>query len=173
MEFSIEPLYLFININIMSIANEMEVISLSNPTQNDFTFHWAKEPYTVPAMGSKLFPRFIAEHGAMHLAKRIMIDGGKYQDKIQGTERVPSLILATDFLDIEKKLIQNSDAIADIASDLNLTPVVEDENKGEIVYTEESLNEMNFTKLKSLASKFEGFEQSMKKPELVALILAK
>lgn len=62
--------------------SEFDTRSVTNPLEEDFTHAWNGEPYTIPAGETKSFPEFLAVHLAKHLADKIMIQGGRYEDKI-------------------------------------------------------------------------------------------
>lgn len=50
-----------------------KVVLFHNPLQEDFTFHWDKAPYQVPALTTVHFPYFLARHGAKHLVDYIIL----------------------------------------------------------------------------------------------------
>lgn len=54
-------------------AHEQDLIWVFNPTDSYFEVEWGKRPYGLEAKTKKIFPRFIAEHFAKHLADHILI----------------------------------------------------------------------------------------------------
>lgn len=68
--------------DILRVANIDVNCSLNDPEchpegQNKFTAVYAKNPYTIEAGKTRLFPRFIAEHYAKHLTDHILISQEK------------------------------------------------------------------------------------------------
>lgn len=60
--------------------SSLDTITVHNPTDAPFQFSWNKEPYEIPAKGTKAFPTFLAMHAAKHLAKHILVKDGAYRD---------------------------------------------------------------------------------------------
>lgn len=54
-------------------SNEQDLIWVYNPTLTPFTVKWGGYPYTLASGEKKVFPRFIAEHYAKHLADAILL----------------------------------------------------------------------------------------------------
>lgn len=63
--------------DILRVANIDVNCSLNDPqvhpeSQDKFVAYWAKNPYVIEAGKTRLFPRFIANHYAKHLADHIL-----------------------------------------------------------------------------------------------------
>lgn len=54
-------------------THQQDQLTVVNPTDQAFTVHWAKNPYTLEAGRQVIWPRFIAEHFAKHLADSILL----------------------------------------------------------------------------------------------------
>ncbi len=53
--------------------NEQDLLWCYNPTTAPFTVKWGGYPYTLASGEKKVYPRFIAEHFAKHLADAILL----------------------------------------------------------------------------------------------------
>lgn len=53
--------------------NEQDQLWVYNPTATAFSVKWGGYPYTLESGEKKVFPRFIAEHFAKHLADAILL----------------------------------------------------------------------------------------------------
>lgn len=75
--------------------HEQDLLFVENPTDEDFTVIWGGRPYTVKPNQKQIFPRFVAEHFAKHLADKILLK--KEADlKAQGGKNVNLLNSATE-----------------------------------------------------------------------------
>lgn len=84
----------------------MDTVSVTNPTEKDFTFAWNKEEYTIPAKGLKSYPIALAMHAAKNLAKRILIDDGAFIDKKSDRRTGKGhIVRVTDFEELAKTLV--------------------------------------------------------------------
>jgi len=53
--------------------DQQQITKLYNPMDSDFEFMWAKKLYTIKAKNSQLFPLEVAKHGALKMAKKILL----------------------------------------------------------------------------------------------------
>lgn len=53
---------------------ELDVLSISNPTSEDFTWNYNGEPYTIKAGETKTFSKHVAFHLAKHLSDKIIVE---------------------------------------------------------------------------------------------------
>ncbi len=51
-------------------------VSLYNPDKEDFTITWAGEPHTIHAGEIETYPKWLADHMAKHLCKKLIGDRG-------------------------------------------------------------------------------------------------
>lgn len=54
-------------------THQQDQLIVVNPTSDAFTVHWAKNPYTLTGGQQMIWPRFLAEHFAKHLADSILL----------------------------------------------------------------------------------------------------
>jgi hypothetical protein len=53
--------------------HNQDQLNVANPTDAAFTVHWGRNPFTLAAGRSVIWPRFIAEHFAKHLTDSILL----------------------------------------------------------------------------------------------------
>ena len=82
------------------MALRYDLKSIYNKLDEDFTFNWDGEPYTVPAKTLKLYPSFLADHGAKRLAEHIL--------SLKGEKRSQENVLAmqTELTQHEYEVVQ-------------------------------------------------------------------
>lgn len=61
---------------------ELDVVELINPTNEDFTWKYNGEPYTIGAGQKKSFAKFVGYHLAKHLSSKLMNDEVSDADKL-------------------------------------------------------------------------------------------
>lgn len=62
--------------------HEQDLLYVHNPTSESFKVLWGGFPYELSPGQQRIFPRFIAEHFAKHLADKILLQKEKaYKDK--------------------------------------------------------------------------------------------
>jgi len=64
---------------------ELDTIELTNPSSEDFTWYYNREPYTIKAKETKTFSRYVAFHLAKHLSTSII--QGKEKAKMTKKQR--------------------------------------------------------------------------------------
>ena len=80
----------------MNAGSPFATATVTNPTAKDFTTQWNKFPIVIPANSFVSLPENIARHAAKHLAQRILLDGGRYEDVYDG-QKVTSRAVSRDF----------------------------------------------------------------------------
>jgi hypothetical protein len=54
-------------------THEQDLLVVNNILKEDFTVNWGGQPFTIKEGERKIFPRFIAEHMAKHMADRALL----------------------------------------------------------------------------------------------------
>ena len=58
------------------MKNELDIVSIINPTAEDFTWNYNGEPYTILANETKSFVKPVAYHLAKHLSTKMIVENG-------------------------------------------------------------------------------------------------
>jgi len=97
--------------------------TLTNPLNESFYFKWDSVEYEVPARSTVTLINYLAEHGAKHLAKKILLNAGRYNDVIQNDKRVAKAIsfgekqfIADAFIDRDEHIVDLDKIVKDAAS---------------------------------------------------------
>ena len=90
------------------------VRKLTNPLPEEFEFMWDGVPYIVPAMSTKSFADYIAIHGAKHLANKILIEKGRFEDIIRNDKRISHPVTAGEKQTLMDALLDRDDEVMNI-----------------------------------------------------------
>jgi len=100
--------------------------TLTNITNQDFTFAWDKQEYTLKAGETETYPTFLAEHGAKHLAEWILIHGERkmFDDLIDSSGKRTAKVMVIEDLKSAMDLLLDGGKNAKVEE--KETPVVAD-----------------------------------------------
>jgi len=106
--------------------------TVTNPLNEPFTFGWDSVPYTIPAKSTVMLVDFLAVHAAKHLADRLLIDSGKYEDEIRGDKRVYKAVTENQLNLVMDALLDREDEKINLDEILKEPSSNEFEGKGEV-----------------------------------------
>ncbi|UOF78688.1 hypothetical protein [Caudoviricetes sp.] len=80
--------------------HEQDLLYVKNPTKESFTVIWGGYEYTVDSEETKIYPRFVAEHFAKHLADKVLLqneaaikaDSGKIVNLLNNAIERPAVV---------------------------------------------------------------------------------
>lgn len=85
----------------MPKTHEQDLLVVRNVLSVDFTENWGGQPFTVPANGEKVYPRFIAEHLAKHMTNAAIFQKEKDMAVAQGVQRLKHSFLNNEAMRAE------------------------------------------------------------------------
>lgn len=87
----------------MPSTHEQDLLVVRNISNKDFTTTWGQQPFTVPANGEKVYPRFIAQHIANHLTDAVLLAREDEMAVQQGVRNLKHSILGNKLMRDEVK----------------------------------------------------------------------
>ena len=130
--------------------------SVTNPLDETFEFLWDGVPYEIPARKTVPYVDYIAVHAAKHLAYKILISLGKFDDVIKGdgrrigssvskgmAEEIRAALLDRDgeHLDLEKIIKAASGAMTDKSLPVVEPPAQQNDMKAQEIIKPQSKKE--------------------------------
>lgn len=69
-------------------THEQDLLVVNNVLKEDFTAQWGGQPFIIKNGERKIFPRFVAEHMAKHMADRYLLLEEKRRETEQGGKKL-------------------------------------------------------------------------------------
>lgn len=88
--------------------------TLTNPLEEPFRFMFNNNEYEIPAKSTVSMVGFMSVHAARHLAQKILLNKGRYEDVIKNDKRVGSAVGLGEVQHVQKALLDRDEEVIDL-----------------------------------------------------------